>query len=362
MNILDNIEEIKKIDSSNVLETVDLYLNQCLQALDDVQKLKLPSLEGKVDNIVVVGMGGSAWTPEISKSLFAEEIKLPYEIVREYHLPGYVTKRSLVIISSYSATTKEAISCGKEALKIGCKVLVICSHREKNELFILAERKNIPGYIFKEFNNPSLQPRLGGGYTVFGHAGLLIKTGFLDVDFSLLKNSVLEAKKTAKYRVTIPFNQNRAKILAKRLYKKFPILVTSEFLQGAIHGFANQLNECSKTHSAYHFIPELNHHRMEGLEYPEDFKKYGVFVFYESDLFEPKNFIRYKITKQVIEKAGFKVLEFKAKGDNKISQCVDTILFNSYVSFYLAILLKVDPVKIPWVDYFKAQLKKLEKK
>jgi glucose/mannose-6-phosphate isomerase len=314
-----------------------------------------------VDNIVVAGMGGSAFTPEIVKTLFAEEIKLPYEIVREYHLPGYVTKRSLVIISSYSATTKEAISCGMEALKIGCKVLVICSHREKNELFILAKSKKIPGYIFKEHNNPSLQPRLGGGYTVFGHAGLLIKTGLINIDFPQLKNSILEIEKTSKYGVDIPLEKNQAKLFAKKLYNRFPILVSSEFLQGAIHGFANQLNECSKTHSSYHFIPELNHHRMEGLLFPDEFKKLGIFVFYKSNLFDKKNILRYQITEKVIKRAVFKVLEYEAKGQDKIAQCVDTILFNSYTSFYLGMLNKVDPVKIPWVDYFKEELKKLER-
>lgn len=345
---LDNLGEIKKLDKSNVLQSIDLFPKQCLQAIEEAGRLDLPSLVGKIDNVVVPGMGGSAFAPEIVKTLFTQELKAPYEIVRNYHLPGYVNKRSLVIISSYSATTKEAISCGREAIAIGGPVFVICSHREQNELFLLAQEKKLPGYIFKETYNPSLQPRLGGGYMVCGHLGLLIKTGLLNLTFEELENAVLESQNLV--------NKERAKQLAKDLFGTFPILVASEFLEGAIHGFANQLNESSKTNSTYHFIPELNHHRMEGLEFPEEFKRIGIFVFYPSELYEKRVKERYGLTQEVIEKNGFRVLEFEPRGKDKITQTFETIIFNSYVSFYLAMLNEKDPGEVPWVDYFKKEL------
>src|SRR4030042_4020219 len=154
-----------------VLASIDLFPKQCLQAINEVERLTLPFLKNKIDNIIVSGMGGSAFAPEIVKTLFAQEISFPYEIIRNYQLPFYAGKRSLVIISSYSATTKEAIACGQEAVDKGCYVFVICSHREQNELFLFAKKKKLPGYIFKETYNPSLQPRLGSGYMVAGHAG-----------------------------------------------------------------------------------------------------------------------------------------------------------------------------------------------
>lgn len=350
---LDDTQEIKKTDKSGVLSSIELFPEQCFQAIEETEKLELPYLEGKIDDIVIPGMGGSAFAPEIVKTLFSKEIKVPYEIIRDYHLPGYVNKRTLVIISSYSATTKEAISAGKEALEIGCPVFVICSHREKNELFILAKEKNLPGYIFKETYNPSLQPRLGGGYMVCGHTGLLIKTGLIDSTFERLKEAILAAKNIVK--------KDEAKQLAKNIYGYFPILVASEFLEGAIHGFANQLNENAKTNSTYHFIPELNHHRMEGLEFPQEFKKIGIFIFYPSQFYEERVQIRYQLTKEIVEKNGFKTLEFKPQGQDKIVQAFETMIFNSYLSFYLAILYGKDPGEIPWVDYFKEKLAAHEK-
>lgn len=350
---LDNLAEIKKLDKSGVFESIELFPKQCLQAIEETAKLEITNLAEKVDNIVVPGMGGSAFAPEIVKTLFTQEIKVPYEIIRGYNLPGYVNRRSLVVVSSYSATTKEAISCGRKAIDIGCPVFVVCSYREQNELFLLAKEKGLPGYIFKETYNPSLQPRLGGGYMVCGHVGLLIKVGLINLTFENLTKAVSEAQKLV--------DKDQAKQLAQDLFAAFPILVASEFLEGAAHAFANQLNESAKTNSVYHFIPELNHHRMEGLEFPEEFKKMGTFIFYPSRLYEERVRVRYGLTREIIEKNGFKVLEFKPRGEDKITQTFETIMFNSYVSFYLAILNGKDPGEIPWVDYFKKQLSAYEK-
>lgn len=353
---LDDIDGIRRLDKSSTLNSINGLPQQCKQVIDDFKAIHPPVLNGKVDNIVIPGMGGSAFAPEIVKTLFFKEIKVPYEIVRGYHLPGYVNKRSLIVISSYSATTKEAISCGIEAIKMGCPVLVICSHREENELFLLAKKEKLPGYIFKETYNPGLQPRFGSGYMVYGHVALLLKAGLINLKFAELSEAILRADKLNKFTSGIGIKDNKAKQMAKELSGSFPILVASEFLEGAIHGFANQLNESSKMNSAFHYIPELNHHRMEGLEFPKEFKSTGVFVFYPSDLYSKRVQKRYPITKDVIEKNGFRILEFKPQGGNKIVQTLEIMIFNSYVSFYLAMLNQKDPSNIPWVDYFKEKL------
>jgi glucose/mannose-6-phosphate isomerase len=334
-----------------VLQSINLMLNQCHQALEDTENLKIPNLSSEIENIVVPGMGGSAFTPDIVKSLFFEEIKLPYEILRSYHLPGYVNKRSLVILSSYSGTTEEVLNCAEEAVERGAKILVISCGGKLKEL---AKKYKWSGYFFEPNFNPSGQPRLGIGYMVCGHIGLLIKSGLINLKFSKVKNSLKNIK-------NLDLIRKEAKNLALKLKNKFVILVASSFLEGAVHGFANQLNESAKTHSTYHFIPELNHHRMEGLVFPKEFKKTGIFLFYLSALYDPKIAVRFKITKNVIEKNGFEVLTNIPVGEKKIAQCFETILFNSYVSYYLAELNEVDPIKIPWVDYFKEQLRKVEK-
>ena len=44
--------------------------------------------------------------------------------------------------------------------------------------------------------------------------------------------------------------------------------------------------------------------------------------------------------------------------DTKMGQVFELILLGSFITFYVGMLHDVDPSKIPWVDYFKEQLKK----
>jgi len=356
MNILDNLKEIKKLDKSNVLGSISYFPKQCLQVLEDLEKAEIPNLKSKVENIVICGMGGSAFAAEICKSLFLDKIKKPLEIIRGYNLPNYVNRKTLVIAASYSGNTEETRSCAKEALKKKALLFVLSSNGKLKEL---AKQKKLPAYIFKDKLNPCKQPRVGAGYMIFGCLGLLVRSGLVNLEIDSLINQIKSLKHYKNYKQEIKFNNNPAKKTAEKFHKKFIIPVGSQFLEGVIHGFANQLNETAKTNSAYHILPELNHHRMEGLKYPKNFKKLAVFIFYQSDLYHPRVQTRYKITKNVIKKNGLKTITFNLKGKNKIQQVLDTFIFNSYVSFYLGILHQEDPSKIPWVDYFKRELKRI---
>jgi len=353
MNSLDHLETINKLDQADVLGSIGLFPQQCLQAIKETEKLPLPSLKGKVRNIVVSGMGGSAFSVEIIKTLFDDKISIPLEIIRDYHLPRYVDEHSLVLAASYSGSTAEILNCAQEALEKNSHLMILTNG---GKLSRYLGGKNIFGYVFKELSNPCHQPRVGIGYLICGALGLLIKSQLAAVSFSEIEMAVKNLFN--QYQFKVPEQKNKAKQMAKKLKDKFIFLVSSEFLNGAIHGFSNQLNENAKTNSIFHYIPELNHHRLEGLGYPKKFKNFGVFLFYFSDLYDKANQIRYKITRSVIEKNGYPVFNYKLLGKDKISQTFNTIIFNAYVSFYLAILNNVNPGKIPWVDYFKSELKK----
>ena len=82
------------------------------------------------------------------------------------------------------------------------------------------------------------------------------------------------------------------------------------------------------------------------------------FLFIESALYHPRNKIRYPITKKVVKKNKVEFSSYQVQGKTKFLQSFEVLLFGSYLSYYLAYLNKVDPIKIPWVDYFKRELKK----
>lgn len=116
-NILNNIDEIKKLDSKSMLGSLELLSAQVEEVFGSAKNLKIPANYKKVKNIVVLGMGGSTLGAHILKSVYFDKLKQPLEIVNGYHVPEYVNKDSLVVVSSYSGTTEEPVLAMKEAQK-----------------------------------------------------------------------------------------------------------------------------------------------------------------------------------------------------------------------------------------------------
>ncbi len=340
-----------------VLKSIDAYPKQLEQAWIEASQIEFPSDYKKVKNIVVCGMGGSRFTPLTVKELFKAEIKLPYLTNDNYELPGFVGPETLVILSSYSGTTEEVIQCAETARAKHSKITGLCLGGPLADFY---RQHNLPAYIFVATYNPSGQPRIGVGYMVAGHIGLLYAAGLLDVKKSDIEEAIKHVPELLKsYSLNISQKHNPAKQMAKKLFHKYPYYITAEHLQGVGNAIANQTNETAKSISSYRYIPELNHHLMEGLKFPHELKKLGIFVLFPSHLYDKRVQTRFKITEEVVEKNGLETLTRELKGKTKVEQVLELIGFGSYMTMYLSALYEQDPSVIPWVDYFKLRLKEL---
>ncbi len=358
MDTLNNILEMKKLDPSGVLESTGMFPDQCQQAWDEASKLKFPSSYNQIYNIVVCGMGGSRFTPRTIKELYRDRIKEPYEIVEDYTLPYYVDKDTLVILSSYSGTTEEVLSCGNDALRRGAKLTGVMKNGDGNIAAFLKSH-NTAAYFFNPTYNPCGQPRIGGGYMLMGHLGLLSALRLLDISDKEVQEAIDVSRQTGKQLTSdIPEDKNPAKQLARLLRDTHPFIVTAEFLKGFGNGFANQINETAKMISDYRYISELNHHMLEGLKRPESLHQNGLFLFFLSTLYSDVIQKRFSITKTVVEKQLVKTHEIILQGKTKLSQVLEAYAISGFSTFYLAMLYDTDPVAIPWVNYFKSELAK----
>jgi glucose/mannose-6-phosphate isomerase len=346
-------QKIKKLDKSNLHGSIEFLGKQCEQAWREIKKIKIPKDYHRVENIVVAGMGGSALGAHIIKTLYADTLRLPLEIVRNYSLPDYVGPKTLLILSSYSGTTEEVLTAAHDGLRRKAKIIGIATG---GGLAKFLRKHKFPAYIFEPKYNPSSEPRMGLGYSVVGQMGILKRCGLIKVSDREIKATVEELK-VINYKLRIENKNSLAEKAAQRLKDRVPILVGSEFLLGNIHTFANQINENAKCFSAYFELPELNHHLMEGLKNPASNRKNFEFILFNSNFYHPRNQKRYKILGEVLRRNKIEFFEFKLKAKTKLAQSFETLLFGSYVSFYLAMLYGLNPAPVPWVDFFKKRLK-----
>ncbi len=354
--ILDNISEIKKLDSKNMLGSIQLLGEQIKEVWAIGEKFKLPADCKKVNRLVIAGMGGSSLCAHILSELLKSDLKVPVELVRDYHLPEYVDSKTLVIASSYSGGTEEAINAGREAKKRKAKVLVIAMG---GELAAWAEENNIPVLTFSANNNPCGSPRMGLGYMIFGHAILWAKAGLIkfgETELKLVLDAV--ARFNLDFGTTAVGDINFAKTLASKTLGRSVWFVGARHLIGSAHAAANQMNENAKRFAGYFLIPELNHHLLEGMMNPKNNADNLLFVFLQSALYDAKINKRYEITKQIMDKCHVPHLTYQCQTADKLSQVCEVLVLSSYVSYYSAILQGIDPTAIPYVDYFKEQLKK----
>lgn len=327
------------------LESIKLLPQQIEQTWQDTQALLLPDKLKNLDQIVISGMGGSIYNYYFLKSVFKDEFTRPIVRVNNYGLPGFVNDKTLFIASSYSGTTEEVIFNLKQALNKKAKCVVFSAG---GGLLEIAKTEKIPYYHFEPKYNPSGQPRMGQGYMLFGALGILANLGYLKrpVDLTFFN----EINKTTEKL------HGDAKETAHKLLNQELFFVAADHLSGNAHILRNQTNETAKLYANYNLVPELNHHLMEGLKHPDNRDR--VFVFLNSQLYQPRNQQRLNLTKEVIQKNGYQVLEFAPKSHSKLAQFVEVLIWGGYLTYELGKSYQEDPNQIPWVDYFKNKLGK----
>ncbi len=354
---LNNFEKIYKLDSGLVALSIKSLYKQIEQVKEDAKLIKVTDSYKNINKVVVNGMGGSNLGARMIESCFKEELGVPLIIEPGYNVPGFVDNRTLYLLSSYSGNTEEPLSVYDKIVKKGAKIMGITSSHEKNKLEKLMIENNIPGFIFSPLNNPSNQPRMGLGYSIFGILFILEKTGVIKLDEDkidrVVNNLVANSEKLIP---EVNVSDNIAKKFAQKIKGKIPILVGADFLEGNLHILRNQFCENSKNYADYLVLPELNHYAMESLANPKNNKKNLIFWFFDSDSYNDRIKKRSELTKKIVKKNNIEFIDYKTKSSSKLSQCSEVLQLGSWVTFYLSMLNNVNPSLIPWVDWFKEEL------
>ncbi|PWU23685.1 hypothetical protein C5B42_02125 [Candidatus Cerribacteria bacterium 'Amazon FNV 2010 28 9'] len=353
--ILDSREELAKIDTKNGLGSIEQLGSQIKQVWEATRSLQFPDSYRQVTSVVVAGMGGSAYGTHVIATLFADELTVPVFSIPDYTLPHWVNEHTLVLLSSYSGSTEETLSAAEDAKKKGAHMCGLTSGGKLGEWL---KSNNYPAYIFTPTFNQCNTPRYALGYSVFGQMAVLERAGILKIDEGMYQALLADiAQIQLEVSVSVSREKNASKLLAYDCLDRLPIVVVAQHLEGAGHVVANAFNETAKTYSEYRVVPELNHHLMEGLQFPKINERDLFFIFADSKLYSPSIQKRMQLTKQVIEKNNCEYMSIDIASNSKLGQVFELLLKGTYAAFYLAFLNNVDPVPNPWVDWFKQSMK-----
>lgn len=340
----------RQLDRAGMLNHLHQFPEQCRRAWQQVSEFALPREYATINKVVILGMGGSAIGGEIINRLALAEAKVPIWVNRDYSLPPFVDKDTLVIASSYSGNTEETLSAFTEALKTPAKKLVLTTGGKIKEL---AERAAVPVFVI-DYQAP---PRAAFPHSFIPLVGIFQKLGLLGDQSANLREALqLLNELSTSLAETTPLVSNPAKQLAAKAVGRIAVIYGAGILGGVAQRWKTQFNENSKTWAFFELFPEINHNAVVGYEFPSRIKEEIFVILLRSSLIHPRSLLRYEATAKLLDKAGISHEIVDASGVSALAQVMSLVLLGDYTSYYLAILNGIDPVPVDAIDFIKQYL------
>ncbi|HJY63578.1 MAG TPA: bifunctional phosphoglucose/phosphomannose isomerase [Ignavibacteria bacterium] len=344
---------IKLVDRSNMFDVLMSFDKQVKEAVEIGSSIQLPREYDNINKIIISGLGGSAIGGDLLRSYLNKEIKIPVSVNRNYFLPGFADENTLVIISSYSGNTEESLSAYDDAKSKKCRIVCISSG---GNLSILASGDGFP--VIKVPGG--FQPRCALGYSFIPMLFLFQSLGFISDRTIEINNLIDMISIKGNLYGNIDESENPALKIAIHLQGKIPVIYSSNNLLDIVNlRWRCQMNENAKMLAFGNYLPEMNHNEIVGWEVnPDLLKNLGVIF-----LNDPGDFERIKrrqeVTKELLKPFAGLIFEISSDCSKKLERIMDLVYLGDWVSFYLAILNKVDPTPIEKINILKSKLTEL---
>ena len=320
------------------------FTNHLNDALSIGSSSKFNNSKSEITNILICGLGGSGIGGSIITDIVNGVINIPIKATKGYEVPKFVNNNTLVIACSYSGNTEETIEAVEKCLSKNAEVSVITSGGKLKEIAL----ENNLNHIIIPGGHP---PRAMFGYGFTELFFVLKNYKLINTDFKNdFKNAILLLNKEKENIKTL------AKSIAKKLYKKTPIIYTSEGFEGVAIRFRQQINENSKMLCWHHVVPEMNHNELLGWRTNVE-ELAVIYLRNKNDYY--RNQTRIDINKSVINKYTEDILEIWSKGNSLIETSLYHINVGDWISWYLSELNNVDAIEIDVINFLKDKLSKL---
>ncbi len=301
------------------------------------------------DGVVVCGMGGSAIGGDLVRTLIEPECSLPFQCVRGYDLPGWVGKKTLVIVSTYSGGTEETLSAFAQAMERRATVVVVTSGGEAKERVESAGLKwvEIPG---------GLQPRAALGYSF----GVVLRLARAFGLASISDDDVAETLSSGHQR-SADFSHmgpNQSLEMADALHGKLPFIYSGVGLLEAVNlRWRTQIHENAKTPAVGHLFPELDHNEIMSFEAaPREIAERVAVVVLRDRNDHAQIQRRMDITREIVRPHIGSWYEAETEGESRLARMCSLIQLGDWTSFWLAMRQHVDPSPVESIQRLKGLL------
>lgn len=323
---------------------------QCAQAFREAASVDgLPPADG-ISSVVVLGMGGSGIAGDVLAAVAAPSCPVPIVVCKQYELPEFVGPDTLVFAMSFSGETEETIDAVHRAVGVGARLVVVTAG---GHLQRIGREWGAP-VILLDATIP--MPRAGIGAVSVPPLLVLEQLGLFDGASEQVDAMVAQL---VRRRDELLGDANAARKLAERLGRTLPIVYGGGDLGGtAAWRWKGQFNENPKVTSFANRVPELTHNEICGWgQHGDVTRQVFSLVLLRHGFEHPQNTRRLELVAEICEEVVGGVYTVEAKGEGRLAQLFDLVLFGDLVSLHMADLAGVDPGPVPILDEIKLRLR-----
>lgn len=343
--MLDDQNVIKQRDPQGYLEFAGQQPQQLVHnfGIDGQAQFATP-----VQNVVFAGMGGSSLAAELVRTWPA--FTVPFVVSKDYTLPAFVNRHTLVICASYSGNTEETLEALQYARDAHAQIAIIAHGG------VLARLAKEHGDIFAQLPECP-QPRASVFYAYRAVvevlvAAKLIESSAID-DLAALTVPLQQA--AAQWAPHVPQAQNVAKQLAQQMVGKTPIIYAGPLMYPAAYKWKINTNESAKNTAWCNQLPEFNHNEFIGWSSHPIEKPFAV-IDLLSRFEHPRVQKRFEVSDRLLSGMRPASIRVDAKGGSEVEQLLYLVLLGDFATTYLALLNGVNPSPVDLVEKLKKEL------
>lgn len=304
-----------------------------------------------VDGIVFAGMGGSGIAAEIACTCAAPEAQVPLMVLRDYELPHWVSRHSLVVAVSHSGNTEETVTAFAAAQARGARLAVVASGG------VLAAIADADASIVHARVPGGMMPRAALGALVAACVVILEGAGVYPSGIEDLLNA---AQQLAWRRDELANARSSAQVAADLAAFAVPITYGGGPAgRVAATRWKADLNENAKIQAFASTLPEANHNDVCGWQAGS--RRFCA-VLLRHAYEHPRVGRRFGVMRPILEESAFGVVDIVANGAGPLAQLLDLAYQGTWASLFLADARGIDPESIPTIDRIKRELAPSEPK
>jgi glucose/mannose-6-phosphate isomerase len=349
MNMTGTDRADRVIDTLGMFDAAASLPEQVAAAVRSARGLDgLPEHE-YVENVVVLGMGGSGIAGDIMVAVAGPFLPVPVVVVKSYDRPDFVGAGSLVFAISFSGDTEETVEAAGEAASAGASLVAVTSG---GELGKLAEEWGAP-VIAVPGDIP--QPRAALGAMAVPPLVALEEIGLFP---GASQWAALAIKQLERRRDELVRPGNVAEELAARIGRTIPLVYGAHALGAtAALRWKTQFNENAKTPAFWNVLPELCHNEIAGWGQHGDVTRQLItLVNLRHDAEHPQVVRRVALVTEILREVVADVVEVRARGEGDLAQLLDLIMVGDFVSLCMAAREGIDPGPVPVLGEIKRRL------